>query len=459
MMIACACVPPRSAGAQEAIPGVDGEDQESTSAPSEEVNVTPQADDDEIAARLERILLATEWFADARVTVDEGVVFLEGSAARDEHKEWAARLARNTEDVVAVVNRIEVRPGSIWDLSPAWTEIRLLARDLIQATPLILVAILLLGLTWLAAILAMQLASVLLRRRMQSVLLRQVAARAVAVPVLILGIYFVLRVSGLTQMAATVIGGTGLLGLVVGIAFRDIAENFLASILISTQRPFQAGDLIEVEGHQGFVQRVTTRGTLLMTLQGNHVQIPNSTIYKSTITNYTANPKLRLDFAVGIDYGDSVSEAQNVALGVVREHPAVLDDPEPLVLVEELGAATVNLRVQFWIDGHNYSPYKVRSSLIRLTKLAIEQAGLTMPDESREVIFPKGVPVELSRSAEESSRPPGVDAPRGKPSPEESEASLPAEGGLHSEREEIADQALHSRPPGEAIDLLAESGE
>ena len=444
---------------QNAIPSVNAAGEEETSPPLNEVDVTPAADDREIAARLRRILSATDWFEDAGVMVDEGVVFLDGVTVNAERKQWAGGLARNTQDVVAVVNRIEVRPDSLWDFGPAWGEIRVLARESVQAAPMILVGIVLLAFTWLAAKLVMRLASVVLQRRMRGMLLRQVVVRAVAVPVFLLGLYLVLRIAGLTQMAVTVVGGTGLLGLVVGIAFRDIAENFLASILISAQRPFRAGDLVEVDGHRGFIESVTTRGTLLMTLEGNHVQIPNATIYKSTIINYTANPKLRLDFVIGIDYGDSVSEAQDVALRVLRQHSAVLDEPEPLVLVEELGSSTVNLRVQFWIDGHKYSQYKVRSSMVRLTKLAIEEAGLTMPDESREVIFPKGVPVRL-RQEEADAR----DAPPPEPNPavaesaEDRQASLPAEGGLRSERHEIAEQARTSRRPDDSIDLLTEHG-
>ena len=160
-------------------------------------------------------------------------------------------------------------------------------------------------------------------------------------PVFLFGLYLVLRISGLTRLAMTVVGGTGVLAIVIGFAFRDIAENFLASVFISIQRPFGRGDLIEVAGYKGYVQSVNTRSTLLMTLEGNHVQIPNSTIFKDTITNFTANPNARFDFSVGIGYDDSITTAQSVALAVMRDHPAIINDPEPLVLVESLGAATV----------------------------------------------------------------------------------------------------------------------
>jgi small-conductance mechanosensitive channel len=254
----------------------------------------------------------------------------------------------------------------MWDLSPAWNELRQLGEDAVRLSPLILVGLVLLVVTWFASIGSMRLAATALRRRVRSALLRDVATRAVAALVFTLGLYVVLKVSGLTRLAVSLLGGAGLFGLVIGFAFRDIAENFLASMLIGLQHPFASGDLIEVAGHKGFVQSVNTRSTLLMTLEGNHVQIPNATIYKGTITNFTANPFARFDFVVGIGYDDSIAGAQQVAMRVLQEHPAILHDPEPLVLVDTLGASTVNLRVYFWMDVLKHSPLKVKSAIILL---------------------------------------------------------------------------------------------
>ena len=426
-------------------------------APEQQVDVDPLAADHEIEERLQRILMATERFEDTEIQVQEGVVFLSGSTSKEEFRTWAGDLASNTQDVVAVVNRIVVDEGPIWDLSPAWAEIRRLIRETVQVIPLMGLAILLLIATWFASSLAMNLAGWLLERRMSNKLLRQVATRAVAVPVFLMGLYLILRISGLTQMAATVLGGTGLIGLIVGIAFRDIAENFLASVLISIQRPFSIGDLIEVDGHHGFVQSVTTRGTLLMTLDGNHVQIPNATIYKAVIHNFTANPAIRLNFVVGIGYDDSVALAQEVALNVLHDHPIVLEDPEPLVLVDKLGAATVNLDVYFWINGHEHSAVKGRSSVIRLVKRSFEKSGISMPDEAREVVFPNGVPVDIpgenGRLAD--TRQAGSERAVAERNKRDDEVANEAEGNLASEAAEIHQQAEQSRRPDEGANLLA----
>jgi small conductance mechanosensitive channel len=428
------------------------------------VDVAPLADDQQIAERLERILTATQWFEDSQVAVEEGVVFLSGRTDREEYKEWAGNLARNTQDVVAVVNRVRVIEGPWWDLAPAWEEVRSMGRDAVQSAPLVALGLLLLVLTWYAARTSIVVAGHVFQRRMSNQLLRQVAARAVAIPVFLIGLYLVLRIAGLTQMAATVIGGTGLAGLVIGIAFRDIAENFLASLLISTQRPFAIDDLIEVEGYRGYVQSVTTRGTVLMMLDGNHVQIPNSTIYKATIRNLTANPRSRQDFAVGIGYDDSIARAQETALAVLRAHPAVLDDPESLALVEALAASTVNVRVYFWIDGSQHSVLKVRSSVIRQIKAAFEDTGISMPDEAREVVFPNEVPVRiLGGKAETENGSPSMEPTRtasrtdARSRQDDECLSTPAEGNLASETDQIRRQAQASRNPEEGTNLLEDA--
>lgn len=418
----------------------------------QQVDVDGVVEDDAIAERLLGILDVTGWFSDSAVRVENGVVFLDGSADTEEYKQWAGDLAGNTQDVVAVVNRIAVRTGSAWDLTPALNELREMSRGVLRASPLIVLGLLLLAATWLVTRLSVNSARTLLRRQISSQLLLDVVSRAVAVPVFLIGLYLVLQVSGLTGMAATVIGGTGLLGLIVGFAFRDIAENFLASVLLSIQRPFATGDLVEVAGYAGYVQSVNTRSTLLMTQDGNHVQIPNATIYKSTITNLTANPNSRFDFVVGIGYEDSISRAQEVILGVLKEHRGVVDDPESLVLVEALGAATVNLRVYFWVDVQRFGHRKVTSAVIRLVKTALDAAGISLPDEAREVVFPAGVPVRMIDSDESAN------AGRAKIADSSVRISEKqtnaAEGRLTSDAEEIKEQARQARTPEGETNLL-----
>lgn len=411
------------------------------------VDVKPVARDEEIRKRLQSVLEATDWFTDPQVRVDEGVVFLNGRVESAELKQWAGDLARNTQDVVAVANRMEVPETSVWDFRPAWSGLLVLWRDFIRSLPFFAFGLLILALSAGAGILATRGARVFLRRRIRANLLRNVIARGVGVLVFLFGVYIVLRTSGLTQLALTVVGGTGLIGLAVGIAFRDITENFLASIFLSMQRPFETGDLVEVAGVTGYVQQLNVRTTILMNLDGNLVQIPNAVVYKSNLRNFTTNSNRREDFVVGIGYEDSINDAQEIARKVLADHPAVLNDPEPSVLADSLGKATINLRVYFWLNGREHSWLKVRSSVIRLVKLAFQKHGISMPDEAREVVFPQGVHVTML-----DARSDGADSGlRGKRPAAESlhenvdAVSTKAEAGLYSEAVVIEEQAQHAQ--------------
>jgi len=409
------------------------------------VEVQPVAKDDEIRQRIADILKTTSWFGEPKVTVQEGIVFLKGTTENDEFKQWAGDLAKNTEGVVAVVNQIKVAPTAIWDFDPTFQVLKDLARGFVRLLPLIVVALVVIAISWIFARLTEYLLRLWLRARSLSHLLREVMARTGGMLVMLAGLYLVLRIAGLTQLALTVVGGTGLIGLVLGIAFREITENFLASLFLSLQQPFREGDLVEVAGVTGYVQRLTSRTTVLMTLDGNQAQVPNSTVFKSTIRNFTSNPNRRDDFIVGIGYDDSIPFAQEVALKVLAEHPAVLDEPEPLVLVENLGPSTVNLRVYFWLDGGQHSWLKVKSSVIRLVKRAFQDSGISLPDEAREVTFPHGVPVRMMEN--EGAAEPAM----AKPTAEPETVATKAEASLQSEAEEIKEQARRSWTPGENL--------
>lgn len=432
---------------------------ETTAKPSEEppakVEVTETTADDAIADRLRSILEATGRYNDPRVRVEDGVVFLRGEAEKDDARAWATRLAERTEGVVAVTNQMRTAPQPTWSLEPARNELLSLWRDVITRAPLIGVGLVLLfGVSMIARVSSHWLARWLVSDRSNAIV-ENVVSKVVFFTVLVAGVYLFLRVSGLTRLAVTVVGGTGVAGIVLGFAFRDIAENFLASILISLQKPFHIGDVIEVEGYLGVVRKVTIRGTLLMDFDGNHIQIANAAVYKSTVKNYTANPKTRISFVIGVGYDADVEEAQRLALKSLTSHEAVLDDPAPQILVDELAASTVNLKVYLWIDGSRHSMLKMKSVAMRLVVNAFDNAGISLPDEAREVIFPEGVPVSIERDGD-SGAPPHrelVPATRSKSTP----ISTEAEGGLETEALDIEKQARDSRDPEGGADILGDT--
>lgn len=431
------------------------------------IQVEQAVPDAAISQRIMQILETSGWFESPRVEVQQGIALLYGVAQKPEHRDWAGQIARRTEQVVAVVNHIRITETSPWDLQPAFRQMQTFTENAVRHLPIIVVSVLIFILFVYIARRLSRFVFARLVEKIESTILRQLIARLSVIPIMVFGAFLVLTMTGLGSVAATLIGGTGLIGLVIGIAFRDITENFLASILISVQRPFRLGDLIKVKEFQGFVEAITTRGTILLTLDGNHVQIPNAIIYKDTIINYSTNPNTRLDFIVGIGYDVRVSHAQAVAMSVLEQHAAVLKDPEPMVLAEELMASTVNLRIYFWIDTQNTSVLKVRSSIIRLIKNAFMEARITMPDDAREVVFPDGIALtrvddgnpELHRSPD--SPPPHKDLPatagvqnKTSHSDEDKVLATCSEGNLLSETQSVRQQAKHVRMGDNEVNLV-----
>ena len=253
-----------------------------------------------------------------------------------------------------------------------------------------------LGLVIMAAfiLLAPHIAKVLVKpltRTTTSPLLRSVIQRSVSLVLILLGIYLFLFLAGLTGFAIAVVSGTGVVGLILGFAFRDIAENFISSLLLTIQRPFRIGDIVQINDFTGIIQKVTARATTLVDFDGNHIQIPNATIYKGVIKNLTANPLMRGQFVIGVGYDADIQQAQQIAQEITAEQDNVLNDPEPQILIDELGPSTYNIKVYFWVDVEKTSVLKMASVLMRKITQAFLEANISMPDDARERIFPEGM--------------------------------------------------------------------
>lgn len=419
-----------------------------TSEVSKIVEVSPKAKDSEINARLVSVLKATQWYEKVSVRVENGVVFIKGQTKTTDHKEWATNLAKNTQSVIAVVNDMEVVSSTSWYVKELKSITSDFGNGIVLWLPFLGLAFIVLLISYLIAKLITRNFRGFFKKRGYHPLLADVMAKGLALIGFLVGLYIVLQILGLTTVALTVLGGTGLLGIILGIAFRDITENLLASVLLSVQSPFENQDLVEIEDFIGYVQALTIRTTVLLTLDGHEVQIPNATVYKSNITNFSSNPSRREHFIVGIGYDDSISEAQEIALKVCHEHPAVLDDPEPWILVEELAESTVNLHVFFWLDGSEFHWRKVKSSVIRLVKRAFQNADISLPGQLIELVIPDEVPIKLLDKDQKRKK-------KSRPNKDESiDAETSAEGGLKSDMDEVKEQGRKIREKGKDKNLL-----
>ena len=170
------------------------------------------------------------------------------------------------------------------------------------------------------------------------------------------------------------------MGLAIGFAVRDTLENYLASIMLSLRQPFRAGDHVLIGDREGKVMRLTSRATILMTMDGNHLRIPNPTVFKAVILNYTTNPDRRFTFSLGVDVADDPVAAMQSGLDVMRAHDFVKDEPAPSASISEVGDSNIVINFFGWVDQTKASFGKSRSLSIRSVKDALEAQGFSLPE-------------------------------------------------------------------------------
>ena len=142
-----------------------------------------------------------------------------------------------------------------------------------------------------------------------NVLLRSVLGSVIAVLIVVGGLLAALHLLDMTQAVLSFLGLAGVMALAVGFAFRDFAENFIASVMLGVRRPFRVGDFIEFGGKSGVVKSLNTRATVLVTFDGSQVRIPNAMIFKEILVNKTASTSVRGSFDVVIPWEASIATA------------------------------------------------------------------------------------------------------------------------------------------------------
>ena len=231
-------------------------------------------------------------------------------------------------------------------------------------------------------------------RRIGDPLLSAFLSRILKTVLIILGILLAFHVMGLTGIAAGLMAGAGVGALVIGFAFQDVGANFVAGVILAFNRPFGVGDTIEIEGVMGTVLSLNLRTTQIKTFDGKDIYIPNNTIVKEELINYTKDGLIRLDFMVGIDYEDDVEKAIKVILGSTQKIEGVLQtiDHKPMVVIHDLGVSTINLKVNFWLETFDYrrGTIETRSLVIAQALKDLIASGIGLPADIVELKYYKG---------------------------------------------------------------------
>lgn len=181
------------------------------------------------------------------------------------------------------------------------------------------------------------------------------------------------------------VAGLGVLGLAIGFALQDVTKNFVSGLLLLLQRPFEVGDLIEVNGYIGRAQEIDLRATRLKTLDGQDVLIPNSDVLSNAIVNFTKTPTRRYGLEVGVAYDSDLEIVEQVALDVIRGIPMVLEEPEARVAYHTFGNSSINFTLFYWVDGTQITPAVSLHEPVKAVKKAFDQQGIEIPFPIRTV--------------------------------------------------------------------------
>ncbi len=342
------------------------------------------ASDSAIEDRLRSIIKNIRDFKNVELTVNDGVVRLSGTTSRKEASEKVAQMISRFEGVVYVDNQIEVESDVETRVKPAFSRARQYLKNIVQKLPIIGVALAVVIFFWLLARLATHWDAPYQRLGLNR-LLRNLIRQSLRKGIFLLGVLFAFDILDLTALVGAVLGTVGVLGLAIGFAFKDIVENYLAGVLLSIRRPFDLNDLVLIGSHEGRVVRLTPSELILMTLEGNHVRIPNATVFKSFICNYSINPRRRFDFGVGVGVNEDLLDVQGYGCLAMQKMRGVMEEPAPFMIVEALGDFNVLVRFFGWVDQRNADFAKVRGEAIRRVKLALDEAGVEMPEPSQTI--------------------------------------------------------------------------
>lgn len=359
----------------EAPPVISGE---STNNAQIETTPTLQKDTD-IRQRINGIFSEIEGLQTVNVSVTQGVVTLTGETPNEKKAQQAINLTNRLTDVVTVEDQINRTLDVQDNVSTVYQGLKTQGTNLVKALPLLLVGIVIFGIVaWFGSWLSKR--QGIWQRLTPNPFVAELLSQTIKVIFIIFGLILALSLIGAETILGTLLGGAGVIGIAVGFAVKDSIENYIASLMLSIRQPFRARDQVKINEHEGIVVRLTSRATILMTLDGNQLRIPNAEVFKGIILNYTKNPERRFTFELGVDANDDPLAAIKVGLDAISTLGFVLDKPKAIAVINNVGDSNIILEFQVWVDQSETDFAKARSIAIRETKHALENQGFSLPE-------------------------------------------------------------------------------
>lgn len=197
--------------------------------------------------------------------------------------------------------------------------------------------------------------------------------RLTKIGVMAVGIVIAGAINGVN--VGTVIGA---ISLGIGFALKDIIGNMISSIVMLAQNRIRIGDFVQINDILGTIVGIDTRVTVIQSIDGSQVVVPNQIMLNQILISYTTNPFRRLQVDVGVDYNTDLAKATALVKGVLDTHPDVVSKPPSMVLVNEFADSSINLRLFFWIESKK-NWQMIRSNVAYRIRKALKEAGINIP--------------------------------------------------------------------------------
>lgn len=202
------------------------------------------------------------------------------------------------------------------------------------------------------------------------------------------GLFIALEILNLEKTVTSILAGAGVIGLALGFAFQEIAANFVSGILIAFRKPYQIGDIIEINDFFGEVTKIDLRTTSITDFNGLEIIIPNKQMFTEAFTNYTTTPKRRVVLEVGVSYGDDLEKVEKVTHKAIENIEERLESEDVDVFFESFGGSSVNLSARFWVKYPNDKAYlKAQHSAIKNILKLYNENDIVIPFPIRTLDF------------------------------------------------------------------------
>jgi len=254
-----------------------------------------------------------------------------------------------------------------------------MAIGFVAALPSIVIALVILLVTWIVARFAARIADMLVGRSEMRPSLRMLIDTLVRLSIWIVGIMLaaVVVMPGLTP--ASVFAGLGIGAVAIGFAFQDIFQNFLAGVLIMIRRKMQVGDVIECEGICGRVEFISLRESHIRALSNELTIVPNATLFKNPVKILTDDDFRRHEIVVGVAYDTDLDRAADVIRRAMEKITVVEQGRGVEVYAQEFNASSIDFLVRWWSGSTPKASWESKDKAVRAIKRALDDAGIEIP--------------------------------------------------------------------------------